>query len=151
MRTIIKFNECNFDVTYIDLVFRLKDSAAIYFIYNGKTFSFYFNSEEERNKKYKKLLDMMVQSNMVLLYDNDRDIINFSNVILINDPTYDNIGMRIPIMFKSYQTSILLPYNDVGDLNNFKQQMEPVFDKILKIWVDNVPALYQPFHTIDLF
>lgn len=142
-------NGITFDLTYIDLIKRGRDSDShIYIKYNNADTELIFDSPEERQKGYDEILQKMVDAKLVLLYDVDRDIINYSNVISFGDPifnTNDNI-MKFELVFKNgfkgYGYISLNSYDTGDDLETIKIKMQAIYDKLINIWIENKPALY---------
>lgn len=151
-RKLYKLQGRNFDLEYIDCILTVEEDQTISIIYNGNDIDFDFDSKSERDTEYKKMIDAFVKSGMTLLYDNDRDIINYSNVIMFEDPIFNSVYMQFSFEFKDgsrYES--VINYSDVGESKeSSREKMQKVYDELFEIWKKNEPKLHKPFHKIDL-
>lgn len=155
-RVLLSVENYHFDVSLIDCVYNARESdddTTIFIKYNGVDCKIECKDQTERKTIYKSIVDGLVESKMVLLYDNERDLINFSNVILFENPVFDKTNKTMEIKYKFKDNSeymfLLETENTTDTIEVVEMKMKTIYDTLLKVWETNEPGLFKPFHEID--
>lgn len=153
-RNLLSVENYHFDVSYIYSISNIEDDEnCINIIYNGDECIINCKDKNEQKTIFQNIIKEMIDAEMVLLYDNDRDVINFSNVVLFEEPIFNKEKKEMTINFtyiNNSQYSIILYENETIDtIDIIELKMKKIFDELFNIWLNNKSGMFKPFHQID--